>query len=59
MPDDTEHPPPEAPRELAQSPPASTEQQAIRALRDLFRAQLPLASTEQALKGLNDAFLSR
>ena len=32
---------------------------AIRALRELFQAQLPAASTEQALKGLNDAFLSR
>ena len=59
MPDHNEHPAIRALRELAQSPPASTEQHAIRALRDLFRAQLPLASTEQALKGLNDAFLSR
>ena len=32
---------------------------AITALRELFRKELPLASTEQALKGLNDAFLSR
>ena len=32
---------------------------AIRELRELFLAQLPSASTEQALKGLNDAFLSR
>jgi phenylalanyl-tRNA synthetase alpha chain len=35
------------------------EHPAIKGLRDAFNAQLPTASTEQALKGLQDAFLSR
>src|SRR5437773_8792141 len=39
--------------------PDSTDHPAITALRELFEKELPLASTPQALKGLNDQFLSR
>ena len=39
--------------------PDHTDNPAIRALRNLFETQLPSASTEQALKALQDVYLSR